>query len=154
MKDVFYEDISKKTYNSNKDYNRQLIDKIYLENTEKDVIELLNMSVIEFMKIYCSKEKIEGMKQLDEIINELEKSGENEEYINKYKISEDSLAGLSKDQIIDIVLDEMAYSWEDPSGKIHRITNRGFLIKNPNGDSSYFLSKELYERFLYLGSTV
>ena len=77
-----------------------------------------------------------------------------EEAINKYKISEDSLAGLSKDQIIDIVLDEMAYSWEDPSGKIHRITNRGFLIKNPNGDSSYFLSKELYERFLYLGSTV
>ena len=43
------------------------------------------MSVIDFMRLYCSKEKIEGMKQLDEIINELEKSGENEEYINKFR---------------------------------------------------------------------
>ena len=85
MKDIFYEDISKKTFNSNKDYNRQLIDKIYLENTEKEVIELLNMNIIEFMKLYCSKEKIEGMKQLDEIINELEMNGENEEYINKFR---------------------------------------------------------------------
>ena len=85
MKDVFYEDISKKTYNSNKDYNRQLIDRIYLENIEKEVIELLNMNIIEFMKLYCSKEKIEGMKQLDEIINELKISGENEEYLNKFR---------------------------------------------------------------------
>ena len=86
MKDIFYEDITKKTYNSNKNYNREIIDKIYLEKDEQKVISLLNLSIIQFMNLYCSQQKIDGMKQLDDVINELKLKGENEEYLNKFKM--------------------------------------------------------------------
>ena len=86
MKEVFYEDISKKTYNSNKNYNRELIDKIYFENDEKKVIELLNLTVNDFLKfLYCSDVKIKGMNQLDEVVNELKNKGESLEYLKKFK---------------------------------------------------------------------
>ena len=85
MKDVFYEDITIKTYNSNKDYNRQLIDKIYLEKDEQKVIGLLNLNILDFMNLYCSKEKKEGMEQLDDIINELKLNGEDEAYLNLFR---------------------------------------------------------------------
>ena len=86
MKNVFYEDISKKAKNSNINYNRELIDKIYMEKNEEKVIELLNHTVSDFMKLYCSKNKIKGMKQLDEIIDELKRKGEQEEYLNEFEI--------------------------------------------------------------------
>ena len=86
MKEVFYEDISKKTYNSNKNYNRELIDKIYFENDEKKVIKLLNLTVNDFLKfLYCSDIKIKGMNQLDEVVNELKNKGESGEYLKKFK---------------------------------------------------------------------
>ena len=86
MKEVFYEDISKKTYNSNKNYNRELIDKIYFENDEKKVIKLLNLTVNYFLKfLYCSDIKIKGMNQLDEVVNELKNKGESGEYLKKFK---------------------------------------------------------------------
>ncbi len=50
LKDIFYEDISKKANNPNKNYNRELIDTIYNEKTEKDVIELLNLTVLEYLE--------------------------------------------------------------------------------------------------------
>ena len=86
MKEVFYEDISKKTYNNNKNYNRELIDKIYFENDEKKVIKLLNLTVNDFLKdLYCSDIKIKGMNQLDEVVKELKNSGESGEYCEKFK---------------------------------------------------------------------
>ena len=87
IKDVFYEDISKKNYNYiyNVNYNRELIDKIYLENEEQKVIEILNLSLTEFINLYCKKQKINGMKQLNEVLDELRLNGENEEYIKKFE---------------------------------------------------------------------
>ena len=85
MKDVFYEDISLKTFNSNKDYNRELIDKIFLEKEEQNVIDLLNLNILDFMKLYCSKDKIDGMEQLDDVINELKLKGEDETYLSQFR---------------------------------------------------------------------
>lgn len=86
MKDVFYEDITKKTYNSNKNYNREIIDKIYFENEEKKVIDLLNLSIVEFLGLYCSEKKIDGMWQLDDVINKMKSQGEEEKYLNIFKM--------------------------------------------------------------------
>ena len=85
MKDIFYEDISKKTFNGNRNFNRELIDKIYRENQETKVIELLNYSVNDFYKLlYCSKTKIKGMIQLDDVIKELKNEGESIAYLTKF----------------------------------------------------------------------
>ena len=89
MKNVFYEDISNKANNTNKNYNRELIDIIYKEKDEEKVIELLNLTVGEFMKLYCSKNKINDMKQLDEVIKELKKEGESD--INYLKCAKNTL---------------------------------------------------------------
>ena len=94
MKNVFYEDISNKTYNSNKNYNRELIDKIYKEKYEKKVIELLDLTVSKFMKLYYSKNKINVINLLDEIINELKIKGETEMYINKFKIVSENFVSI------------------------------------------------------------
>ena len=85
LKDIFYEDISKKSNNPNKNYNRQLIDKIYKENNEKEVIELLNITILEYLKFYTSINNITDMKQLNDDINELKSIGESEHYTNEYK---------------------------------------------------------------------
>ena len=86
MKDIFYEDISKKTFNGNRNFNRELIDKIYRENQETKVIELLNYTVNDFYKLlYCSKTKIKGMNQLDDVIKELKNEGESIAYLTKFR---------------------------------------------------------------------
>jgi len=85
LKDIFYEDISRKANNPNKNYNRELIYKIYNEKTEKDVIELLNLTVLEYLELYNSINDISDMKQLNDDINELKLIGESEEYTNEYK---------------------------------------------------------------------
>ena len=69
-----------------------------------------------------------------------------------YKIDAELLKKLDRDGLVNKILDAMAYKWKDPSGHIHRITNRGFLFKDTNG--GYFMSIELYELYLYRGSTV
>ena len=98
MKNVFYEDISNKANNTNKNYNRELIDIIYKEKDEEKVIELLNLTVGEFMKLYCSKNKINDMKQLDEVINELKKEGESDiYYLNKFKRVSENFESIIKD---------------------------------------------------------
>ena len=85
LKDIFYEDISKKANNPNKNYNRELIDKIYKENNEKEVIELLNITILEYLEFYTSINNITDMKQLNDDINELKSIGESEHYTNEYK---------------------------------------------------------------------
>ena len=85
LKDIFYEDISKKANNPNKNYNRELIDKIYKENNEKEVIELLNITILEYLEFYTSINNITDMKQLNDDINELKSIGESENYTNEYK---------------------------------------------------------------------
>ena len=97
MKNVFYEDISNKANNTNKNYNRELIDIIYKEKDEEKVIELLNLTVGEFMKLYCSKNKINDMKQLDEVIKELKKEGESDiNYLKKFKLVSEDFESIIK----------------------------------------------------------
>lgn len=68
-----------------------------------------------------------------------------------------AIEGLSNNEIIERILErtkEETYQWKDPTGCVHYLINNGFLVKDPTKPRTYFLSKELYQRFLDLGSTL
>ena len=53
LKDIYSNyGISKKYSKSNKDINKKLINKIYKENKEKDIIKILNLTYIEAFNIF------------------------------------------------------------------------------------------------------
>ena len=106
LKEIFIqEDISKKYKNKEQDANVKLINKIYEENKEKEVIKILNLTYLEVFDIFRRKlkdispelkEKVKGTKILDtryfkdaetfikEQIKKREKKDDKKEEIDKY----------------------------------------------------------------------
>lgn len=94
IKDILYQNLSCKIKNDSQDYNKSLIDKIYEEKKETDVINILNTKVKDMINIYLNdKNKNEiihsgfykGLKTYEDTIKELKENGENEEFFEKYK---------------------------------------------------------------------
>ena len=68
-----------------------------------------------------------------------------------------AIKGSSRNEMIDCIIERMkeeTYQWKDPTGGIHYLINNGFLVKDPTVSRTYYLSEELYQRFLDLGSTI
>lgn len=88
IKDVFEVNLSEKIKVKNKNYNFKIINKIYKENKEKDVIEFLEKRVRDVMRIYLGEENSDnedGLKKMKDYVNYLKNKGETDEYINKFK---------------------------------------------------------------------
>lgn len=79
---------------TDKSQNEKLINKIYKENKEKDIIHILNLTYMDLFQILIRKKDVENKKEFEgfpyiedfkeKIIEEEKEKGENESNINKY----------------------------------------------------------------------
>jgi hypothetical protein len=97
--------------------------------------------------------------KVDELVEKLSAMNEKELVATAKKKGLEAIAikGLSSNEIIERIIErtkEETYQWKDPTGGVHFLINNGFLVKDPSVSRTYFLSKELYQRFLDLGSTL
>lgn len=88
LKDIFstYE-INGKFKKFEKNYNKDIIDKIYTENI-KELIDILDMTFLEVFNIFRDineTQKLSGLEKMDTVISEMETKDNNCEYINKFK---------------------------------------------------------------------
>ena len=87
LKDIFSSyRINKKFKNVGKDYNKDIINKIYEENI-KELIDIFEMTCLEAFSIFRDLEETEKLKGLEKyvsVINEMKNKGENEEYLKKF----------------------------------------------------------------------
>ena len=89
---VLSQDISKKYKNFDRDHNKKIINLIYEEN-EESLMSILNKSIGQLMKIFCSSKEdkkeedlFKEYKRLDEYIKNLsENEKDKEDYFNKLK---------------------------------------------------------------------
>ena len=87
LKEIFSSfKINKKFRNVAKDYNKDIIDKIYEENI-KELIDIFEMTCFEAFTIFRDleqTEKLKGLEKFDSVINEMKNKGESEEYLKKF----------------------------------------------------------------------
>ena len=90
LAEAYSVDISK-YHSEESDYNIKNINKLYEEGLATEVTNLLNRKVKDVFQEYCSNEKKEGFKKLNDDLEEMrnnmikEKEEQIDEYINKYK---------------------------------------------------------------------
>ena len=87
LKDIFltYE-INGKYKSFNKNYNKDIIDKIYNENI-KELIDILEMTFLEVFIIFRDlneTKKLKGLEKRDSVIREIKIKDNNKEYIDKF----------------------------------------------------------------------
>lgn len=88
IKDILSAKISSKFTKYRADYNKKNIEYIYKENKLKDLIEVLEKSVRNVYYDYCHDIKAEGLKTLENDINEIreEMKNDEEEEIDEYSV--------------------------------------------------------------------
>jgi hypothetical protein len=87
LKKIFSQNVSKRAFNFNSNYNQKLINKIYKENKEINVIKLLDKTIREMWIIYINddiEKSYDGFSTLKDDIKKLKEIGETEYYINLY----------------------------------------------------------------------
>ena len=88
LKDVFSSnEINGKYKLFEKFYNKEIIDKIYVENIN-ELINILEMTFLDAFNIFKNlntSDKLEGLEKLDKVIEELKYKEKNEEYIQKFE---------------------------------------------------------------------
>ena len=89
LKEIFSQDITSKIIKFSKDYNKKIIDEIYLNNQKEKTINILNMTLSQCIKHLTNKEyypELQGLEdEYENIINKLKTKGETEEYIKLFK---------------------------------------------------------------------
>ena len=89
LKEIFSQDITSKIKKFSKDYNKKIIDEIYLNNQKEKTITILNMTLSQCIKHLANKEyypELQGLEdEYENIINKLKNSGETDEYIELFK---------------------------------------------------------------------
>ena len=87
LKDIFLiSEINGKYKSVQKNYNKEIIIKIYNENI-KELIDILEMTLLDVYKIFRDSNetnKLNGLEKLDIVINEVKNKENNEEYIKKF----------------------------------------------------------------------
>lgn len=87
LKDIFLiSEINGKYKSVQKNYNKEIIIKIYNENI-KELIDILEMTLLDVYKIFRDSNetnKLNGLEKLDIVINEIKNKENNEEYIKKF----------------------------------------------------------------------
>lgn len=88
IKDILSAKISSKFKKYKSDYNKKNIEYVYKENKLKDLIEVLEKSVRNVYYDYCHDIKVEGLKTLENDINEIREEMKNneEEKIDDYLV--------------------------------------------------------------------
>ena len=87
IRNVFSKNITSKLLKFNKDYNKKLIDLIYQQNKEIDVIKILNKTIREMWLVYINDDvdkSYNGFSTLKDDLDKLREMGETEYYINHY----------------------------------------------------------------------
>ena len=89
LKEIFSNDISLKIKRLDKNYNKKIIDEIYLHNKKEKIINILNMTLSQCIKHITKQEYYPELKGLENeyknISNELKNLGETDEYIELFK---------------------------------------------------------------------
>ena len=89
LKEIFSQDITSKIKKFSKDYNKKIIDEIYLNNQKEKTITILNMTLSQCIKHLTNKEyyhELQGLEdEYENIISKLKNSGETDEYIELFK---------------------------------------------------------------------
>ena len=89
LKEIFSKDITSKIKQKDKNYNKGIIDDIYLDNKKEKIINILNMTLSQCIKHLTNKEyypELQGLEdEYENIINELKTKGGTEEYIELFK---------------------------------------------------------------------
>lgn len=89
IKDILSAKISTKYTKYKSDYNKKNIEYIYKENKLKILIDVLEKSVRNVYNDYCNDIKVEGLKTLEDDLNEIReemKNNEEEEEIDNYSV--------------------------------------------------------------------
>ena len=88
LKEIYSNNITPKIKNLKKDYNKKLIDKIYLNNKNKKAINIFNKALNQYINHLTNKEfypELQGLEnEYKNIINQLKDSGETDEYIELF----------------------------------------------------------------------
>ena len=87
IKDIFSENLTTKIVSFDSDYNKKLINKIYLEGKEKKVIYILDKTIKEIWIAYINDDKnndFRGFETIKHDIKKLRAMGETEYYIRLY----------------------------------------------------------------------
>ena len=88
LKEIFFDDVSKKVENYGLDINKKFIQKIYEENKQKRAISILNMTFNQCLEQFRGSKKykeLDGLeKELQNVIKDLKDKGESEEYISDF----------------------------------------------------------------------
>ena len=89
LKEIFSNDINLKIKRLDKNYNKKIIDEIYLNNKKEKIINILNMTLSQCIKHITKQEYYPELKGLENeyknISNELKNLGETDEYIELFK---------------------------------------------------------------------
>ena len=89
LKEIFSNDITSKIKEKEKNYNKEIIDDIYLDNKKGKIINILKMTLSQRIKHLTNKEyypELQGLEdEYENIINKLKTKGETEEYIELFK---------------------------------------------------------------------
>lgn len=93
LKDLFSSDISSKYSKFDENYNKRQIEKLYRENKDKNVIDILEKTVGEMLDDFCNDTPIEGFETLKDDLAKKRKKMEDEEeapdiikeYLEKYE---------------------------------------------------------------------
>ena len=89
LKEIFSRDITSKIKKLDKNYNKKIIDEIYLNNRKEKIINILNMTLSQCIKHITKQEYYPELKGLENeyknISNELKNLGETDEYIELFK---------------------------------------------------------------------
>ena len=99
IREIFSEDITNRYRNENcsKDHNKKLIEKLLNDDDEEkrkfynELFDLKLINCLQHFRSYAKYYLLEGLKKFKEIKYELKKKGEDDNYIEKLKISLDEL---------------------------------------------------------------
>lgn len=89
LREIFLEKASKKYSNYGLDHNRKLIEKIYNEKIQTEVIDILDMTFGDCLEHLRGNhyKQLEGFeKEYEIVINELKNKDNDDEYITKFKV--------------------------------------------------------------------
>ena len=87
VKNIFSQNITTKYSTYNSDYNKKMIDLIYKENEEIEVINILNKTIRDMWLVYINddaEKSYNGFSTLKDDIKKLREMGESESYIKRY----------------------------------------------------------------------
>ena len=89
LKEILSKDITSKIKKLGKDYNKKIIDEVYLNNKKEKTINILNMTLLQCIEHLTQKEyyyELQGLEnEYENIINKLKNSGETDEYIELFE---------------------------------------------------------------------